>query len=92
MKLNLLVVAAIICLVTLVSQRETIAAADVPLSVNAYADAGTIPMLAQAGEDDGYSPSTRVRSRSVRGLISLVLLGVAGVGWIFKKLFGGGES
>ena len=50
-----------------------------------------MPLLAQS--DDGSSGSSvRLRGRSIRGLISLGILGVAGIGWVLKKLTGSGSD
>ncbi|MEZ6122409.1 MAG: hypothetical protein R3C49_04445 [Planctomycetaceae bacterium] len=58
----------------------------------AHCDASELnPFGLLAQSEDGGS-NVRVTGRSVRGLISLVILGIAGAGWVFKKLTGGGDG
>ncbi len=69
---------------------KTSAAADSETTAWAV-NCDSLTILAQY-DDDRSGSSVRLRGRSIRGLISLVVLGIAGVGWVFKKLFGGGDD
>jgi hypothetical protein len=47
-------------------------------------------VLAQESQTSGSS--TRVSGRSVRGMIGLAALAIGGVGWVIKKMTGGGSQ
>lgn len=53
----------------------------------AYADSVT-DLLAQS--DTRSTP--RVNARGIRGLIYLVIAVIGGIGWLFKKMFGGDDD
>lgn len=86
--LFLLMSAAVVMLVLMVGLAPEAAANDVsPSDTVSSINIDSLTVLAQSSDESSGS-STRIRGRSIRGLISLVVLGAAGVGWVFKKLTG----
>ena len=71
-----------------------IVAVDVP-NASASPDATSISAagntLILAQQSDTSSSSPRIRGRSIRGIIYLVVAVIGGIGWVIKKLFGGDE-
>ena len=56
--------------------------------VLAYADSAQ-ELLAQS---DTSSSTPRFRARSIKGLIYLAIAVISGIGWLIKKMIGGGDD
>ncbi len=66
---------------------------NLPTSVSQQSPSVSSGMLLGQSSDDGSS--TRIRGRSVRGLVKLVIFGgvllIGGIGWVINQFSGGGE-
>lgn len=84
----LMLVAVFVGLLIVVVSPQAATAADTASDGIFAQTADLVPMLAQ--DSEGGS-SVRITGRSIRGLISLGVLVVGGIGWVVKKIVGGGN-